>query len=94
MTTDTMKVLGGSPYQTDVDESMANVLMVPIGFIEPAADNPRREVGDVKELAESIRAQGILQPLVVCYQDPRATGGPSTNWSSATGASPPRRLPG
>ena len=75
MTTDTVKVLGGSPYQTDVDESMANVLMVPIGFIEPAADNPRREVGDVKELAESIRAQGILQPLVVCYQDPRATGG-------------------
>ena len=33
--------------------------------IDPHPDNPRRNVGDVSELAESIRAEGIQQPLTV-----------------------------
>jgi ParB/RepB/Spo0J family partition protein len=41
------------------------LLVVPIGKVIPAKDNPRRKVGDVDELAASIRAVGLLEPLVV-----------------------------
>jgi len=35
------------------------------GRIYPHPENPRKDVGDVTELAESIKAQGILQNLTV-----------------------------
>lgn len=41
------------------------VTMLPIDAIRPNAANPRREIGDVSELALSIAAQGIQQALVV-----------------------------
>ena len=34
-------------------------------LIYPHPENPRKDVGDVTELAESIKAQGILQNLTV-----------------------------
>jgi ParB/RepB/Spo0J family partition protein len=39
--------------------------ILPIDKIRPAPDNPRRSVGDVRELAASIASQGLLQPLLV-----------------------------
>jgi ParB/RepB/Spo0J family partition protein len=36
-----------------------------IELIDETADNLRRDIGDVSALAQSIRAQGILQPLLV-----------------------------
>lgn len=39
--------------------------LVPVESIDPHPSNPRRAVGDVGDLAESIRSQGILEPLVV-----------------------------
>jgi ParB-like chromosome segregation protein Spo0J len=41
------------------------LVVVPIREISPAKDNPRRKVGDVDELAASIRAVGLLEPLIV-----------------------------
>ena len=41
------------------------LLDVPIKAIAQHPRNPRRAVGDVTDLAESIRAHGILEPLVV-----------------------------
>lgn len=38
--------------------------LVPITQIKPAPGNPRRQVGDVTELAASIRVHGILEPLL------------------------------
>lgn len=38
---------------------------VPIENLSPSPINVRRDVGDVSELADSIREQGILEPLVV-----------------------------
>ena len=38
---------------------------LPIGQVVPSPINVRREVGDISELANSIREQGILEPLVV-----------------------------
>jgi ParB/RepB/Spo0J family partition protein len=49
-----------------------NVQYLPIDQLVPAEDNFRGPVGDVTELAESIRAVGILQHLVVT---PKADGG-------------------
>ena len=49
-----------------------NVQYLPIDQLVPAEDNFRGPVGDVVELAESIRAVGILQHLVVT---PKADGG-------------------
>lgn len=38
---------------------------VPIGQVRPDPDNPRRDVGDVSELAASLAEVGMLQPIVV-----------------------------
>ena len=39
--------------------------LIPIGRIRPNPANIRRDLGDLTELAASIRARGVLQPLVV-----------------------------
>lgn len=44
---------------------------LPLERIDAADDNPRREVGDVTELAASIAAIGLLQPLVVVERGTR-----------------------
>jgi ParB family chromosome partitioning protein len=41
------------------------LLNLPTGFIRANADNPRKQLGDLTELAASVASQGILQPLVV-----------------------------
>lgn len=44
---------------------MADIAMLPVENLFPHPDNPRIDVGDVTELAESIKANGILQNLTV-----------------------------
>ena len=44
---------------------MENIKMIDIEHIYPHPDNPRKDVGDVSELAESIKSQGIMQNLTV-----------------------------
>lgn len=39
--------------------------MLPIGQLEGHPDNPRKDVGDVTELADSIRHSGVMQNLTV-----------------------------
>ena len=42
------------------------VAMLDLSSIQPVADfNPRANLGDVKELASSIKSEGLLQPLLV-----------------------------
>ncbi|WP_168220915.1 ParB/RepB/Spo0J family partition protein [Actinomadura sp. WMMA1423] len=41
------------------------VVMVPIELIEPHPHNPRRDLGDLDELAGSIGTHGLLQPLLL-----------------------------
>jgi ParB family chromosome partitioning protein len=45
----------------------AGILEIPVGQVVPNPRQPRREFDDasVKELAESIRAEGLIQPIVV-----------------------------
>lgn len=42
-----------------------NIVMIPILKIWPHQDNPRKALGDLEELAESIKQNGILQNLTV-----------------------------
>lgn len=44
---------------------MENIRMIDIEKIHQHPDNPRKDVGDVTELAESIKQQGIMQNLTV-----------------------------
>jgi ParB family chromosome partitioning protein len=41
--------------------------MIPIDKIRPNTDQPRKNIGDVRELADSIREKGVLEPLLVRY---------------------------
>lgn len=44
---------------------MSTITMVPIDHIDPHPSNPRRELGDLAELAKSITAQGVRQNLLL-----------------------------
>lgn len=48
------------------------ITYIPVEELYPHPYNPRKDVGDVTELAESIRSKGIMQNLTVV---PRAEGG-------------------
>jgi len=41
--------------------------MIPIEKIRPNPDQPRKHIGDVTELSNSIREKGVLEPLLVRY---------------------------
>lgn len=60
---------------------------IPVNDLISNPHNPRSGVGDVQELADSIRAQGLQQQLVVTPTT-RQAAATSTAWSSATGAWP------
>ena len=44
---------------------MEQIIMLPVKHIYQHPDNPRKELGDLQELADSIKAKGILQNLTV-----------------------------
>ena len=44
---------------------MDSIVKIPIDQLYPHPDNPRKDLGDLSELAESIRAKGIMQNLTV-----------------------------
>lgn len=46
-------------------ENTNDIIMLPTSMLFPRPDNPRKDVGDVTELAESIKANGIMQNLTV-----------------------------
>jgi len=48
---------------------MSVYVEVPIGDLKVAEDNVRQDVGDVSELAASVKAGGVLQPLLVNEAD-------------------------
>src|SRR5690348_7295332 len=41
--------------------------MIPVDQIRPNPEQPRKALGDLRELAESIREKGVLEPLLVRY---------------------------
>ncbi|HXE36528.1 MAG TPA: ParB/RepB/Spo0J family partition protein [Verrucomicrobiae bacterium] len=41
--------------------------MIPVDQIRPNPDQPRKALGDLRELSESIREKGVLEPLLVRF---------------------------
>ena len=41
--------------------------MIPIDKIRPNPDQPRKNIGDIRELTDSIRVKGVLEPLLVRF---------------------------
>ncbi|HTS70857.1 MAG TPA: ParB/RepB/Spo0J family partition protein [Terriglobia bacterium] len=41
--------------------------MIPVEQIQPNADQPRKELGEMDGLTESVREKGVLEPLLVRY---------------------------
>ena len=39
--------------------------MIPLDFIEPNAEQPRTNMGNIEELAASVREKGVLEPILV-----------------------------
>ena len=58
-------------YVGNVDEQ-SMLVYIPVQELYPHPDNLRKEIGDVSELADSIKAKGVMQNLTVV---PRAEGG-------------------
>lgn len=44
--------------------------MLPLQFIEPNAGQPRTQLGNIEELAASVREKGILEPILVRHIGP------------------------
>ena len=55
---------------------MNNITYISIDKLHPHPDNPRKSLGDLTELAESIKATGILQNLTVVPYVPTASREP------------------
>lgn len=53
----------------DRDYIPGEIVRLPIERLHPHPDNPRKELGDLAEIADSIKAKGILQNLTVVMQD-------------------------
>ena len=41
--------------------------MIPLDKVRPNPDQPRKNIGDIRELTDSIREKGVLEPLLVRY---------------------------
>ncbi len=39
--------------------------MLPLAFVEPNAEQPRTQLGNIEELAASVREKGVLEPILV-----------------------------
>lgn len=60
-------------YDGEPTERVEGALVyIPVEELYPHPDNPRKELGDLTELAESIKSKGVMQNLTVV---PRAEGG-------------------
>lgn len=58
-----------------MNAATAQLLDIPLEQIRPHPDNPRRNLGDLTDLAASIREQGLLEPLLVEPNEREADGG-------------------
>ena len=53
----------------EVDSGSATQAWVPTERLAPHPDNPRRTIGDLTELTRSVKAHGVLMPLLVLPAD-------------------------
>ena len=66
-TAQSISVAAPAPVPTPAPDDRERVQRVPLNQVRPSALQPRKEFSDeaLRELADSIREQGIVQPLIV-----------------------------
>lgn len=57
---------GASHDRISLKSEDGRLLVLPLSVIEQDATQPRKDLGDLEEMAASILEHGILQPIVVC----------------------------
>lgn len=62
-----------APEPVVIQAAPNNMILLPVDRLHPHPDNPRKELGDLTELADSIRANGIFQNLTVIPDDPTSS---------------------
>lgn len=62
-----------------VQGDVGSLVLLPVDKLLPHLDNPRKDLGDLQELADSIKANGILQNLTVVSLEAEAA-----EWSALT----------
>lgn len=62
-----LEEMGSAPPGRDAPPVASSAQVLPVAQISPAADQPRRtfDEGALRELADSIRIKGVLQPILV-----------------------------
>jgi len=65
----TVKMRHNSHYVEEIISRSGAAIgrMIPLEQIQPNADQPRKDVGDLNSLTESVREKGVLEPLLVRY---------------------------
>ena len=65
----TVKMRHNSHYVEDIISRSGAAIgrMIPIEQIQPNADQPRKQLGDLQGLTDSVRDKGVLEPLLVRY---------------------------
>ncbi|MGH9360251.1 MAG: ParB/RepB/Spo0J family partition protein [Terriglobia bacterium] len=63
----TVKMRHDAHYVEDIISRSGAAIgrMIPIEQIQPNAEQPRKDLGDLKGLIESVREKGVLEPLLV-----------------------------
>lgn len=62
-----------------VQGDVGSLVLLPVDKLLPHPDNPRKDLGDLQELADSIKANGVLQNLTVVSLESEAA-----EWSALT----------
>lgn len=61
------------PEPVVVQENNGLLVLLPLNRLHPHPDNPRKELGDLTDLAGSIKANGVFQNLTVVPDDPTSS---------------------
>jgi ParB family transcriptional regulator, chromosome partitioning protein len=66
----TVKMRHNSHYVEDMISRTGAAIgrMIPLEQIQANADQPRKELGDLQNLTDSVRDKGVLEPLLVRYR--------------------------
>lgn len=62
-----------APEPVVLQAAPGGMILLPVDRLHPHPDNPRKRLGDLTELAGSIKANGILQNLTVIPDDPTSS---------------------
>lgn len=61
------------PEPVVVQGNSSLLVLLPVDRLHPHPDNPRKDLGDLTELADSIKANGVFQNLTVVPDDPTSS---------------------